>query len=77
MPVPMAVISVPISWLPEHLVETRALDVEDFTLKRQYGLEIAAAALLGRSARRIALDNEQFGFCRVALLAIGEFSGQR
>ena len=61
----------------QHLVHARALDVEDFSAQRQYRLEFAIAALLGAAAGGIALDDEQFGFGRIALLAIGEFAGQR
>ena len=50
MPVPSAVISVPISWLDQHLVEARALDVEDLAAQRQHRLEFAVAALLGGAA---------------------------
>ena len=77
MPVPSAVISVPISWLRQHLVEARALDVEDFAAQRQHGLEFAVAALLGGAAGRVALDDEQFGFGRIAFLAVGELARQR
>src|SRR5262249_56041941 len=38
--------------------------------------ESAVAALLGGAARAIALDDEQFGFGRIALLAIGELARQ-
>src|SRR5262249_2462988 len=61
----------------EHLVHARALDVEDFAAQRQHRLERAIAALLGRAAGAVALDDEQFRFRGVALLAIGEFAGQR
>ena len=50
MPVPSAVISVPISGRAQHLVEARALDVEDLAAQRQDRLEFAVAALLGRAA---------------------------
>ena len=61
----------------QHLVHARALDVEDLSAQRQDGLELAVAALLGRAAGGIALDDEQFRFGRIALLAIGELAGQR
>ncbi len=77
MPVPSAVISVPISCEDEHLVEARALDVEDLAAQRQHRLEGAVAALLGRAAGGIALDEQDLAFRRVALLAIGELAGQR
>ena len=76
MPVPSAVISVPICSEAEHLVEARALDVEDLAAQRQHRLEGAVAALLGGAAGRIALDDEEFGFRRIALLAVGELAGQ-
>ena len=76
MPVPSAVISVPISWLRQHLVEARALDVQDLAAQRQHRLEFAVAALLGGAAGAVALDDEQFGLGRIALLAIGELAGQ-
>ena len=61
----------------EHLVEARALDVEDFSAQGQHGLEGAVAALLGGAAGRIALDEQDLAFRRIALLAIGELAGQR
>ena len=44
--------------------------------KRQHGLVLAVAALLGGAAGRIALDDENLGLGRVALLAVGELAGQ-
>ena len=61
----------------QHLVEARALDVQNLAAQRQHRLEFAVAALLGGAAGRIALDDEQFGFGRIALLAIGELARQR
>src|SRR6185437_5092046 len=61
----------------QHLVEARALDVQNLAPKRQDGLEFTVAALLGGAAGRVALDDEQFGLRRIALLAIGELAGQR
>src|SRR6185312_7330095 len=43
----------------EHLVETRALDVQDLAAQRQHRLEFAVASLLGGAAGGIALDDEQ------------------
>ena len=43
----------------EHPVEARALDVEDLAPQRQDRLEMAVAALLGRAAGAVALDQEQ------------------
>ena len=61
----------------QHLVHARAFDVEDLAAQRQHRLEFAVAALLGGAAGGIALDDEQFGFGRVAFLAIGELARQR
>ena len=61
----------------EHLFDPYALDVENLATQRQDGLDAAVAALLGRAAGRIALHDEQFAARGVALLAIGEFAGQR
>ena len=60
----------------QHLVEARALDVEDLAAQRQHRLELAVAALLGGAAGRIALDDEDLRLRGVALLAIGELAGQ-
>ena len=59
MPVPSAVISVPTSCRRQHLVEARALDVQDLASQRQDRLVLAVAALLGRAAGGIALDDEE------------------
>ena len=61
----------------QHLVETHALDVEDLAAQRQDRLELAVAALLGAAAGAVALDDEQLGLGRIALLAIGELARQR
>ncbi|EEF93854.1 hypothetical protein CATMIT_01509, partial [Catenibacterium mitsuokai DSM 15897] len=60
----------------EHTVEARALDVEDLALERQDRLGLAVAALLGRAACGVALDDEQFAQRRVFFLAVGELAGQ-
>ena len=60
----------------QHLIEPRPLDIQDLTLERQNRLILAVAALLRRPASTVALDQEQFGFFRVALLTIGQFAGQ-
>jgi hypothetical protein len=75
MPVPSAVIRVTISWL-EHLVEAGLLDVEDLAAQRQDRLELAVAALLGRAAGGVALDDVDFAQGRVLFLAVGELAGQ-
>src|ERR1043166_8510053 len=43
----------------EHLVDARLLDVENLAFERQDRLELPVAALLGRAAGRIALDDGQ------------------
>ena len=60
----------------EHLVEAGALHVQDLAAERQDRLGAAVAALLGRAAGRIALDDEQLRLGRVAFLAVGELAGQ-
>ena len=76
MPQPSAVISVPTSADDEHLVEARLLDVEDLALERQDRLRAPIAALLGRAAGRIALDDEDLRQRRILLLAVGELARQ-
>ena len=44
--------------------------------QRQHRLERAVAALLGRAAGRVALDQVQLAVLGVALLALGELAGQ-
>src|SRR5579872_2241977 len=61
----------------QHLVEPRTLDIENLAAQRQHRLEFAIAALLGAAAGGIALDDEQFGFGGIALLAVGQLAGER
>ena len=59
----------------EDVLDGRLLDIEDLTAQRQDGL-MAHAALLGRAACRVTLNQEQFGvFAAGALLTIREFCG--
>ncbi len=60
----------------QHLLQPRLLDVEDLALQRQDRLEAAVAALLGRAAGGVALDQEDLGLRRVLLLAIGQLARQ-
>src|SRR2546425_7942865 len=60
----------------QHLVEAGTLDVEDLALQRKDRLEAAVAALLGRAAGAVALDDEEFALRRIALLAVGELAPQ-
>ena len=61
----------------QHLVDPRLLDVEDLAAQRQHRLGRAVAALLGRAAGRVALDDEQLGQRRVLDRAVGELARQR
>src|SRR5262245_17999296 len=56
----------------EHLVVTRLLGVDDLSAQRQDRLRLAISSLLGRSASRIALDEENLAKLRIALGAIRE-----
>ena len=60
----------------EHLVVAGLLDVEDFALERQDGLEAAIAALLGGAAGAFALDEIEFAAVGIALAAVGQLAGQ-
>ena len=77
MPVPSAVISVPISWLDSILSKRARSTLRILPRKRQHRLEGAVARLLGRAAGAVALDQEQLGLGGIALLAVGELAGQR
>ncbi len=60
----------------EDLVDPRLLDVDDLAAQRQHRLGVAIAALLGRAAGGITLDDEQLGQGRVADGAVGELARQ-
>ncbi len=60
----------------DQLVEARLLDVEHLAAQRQDRLELAIAPLLGRAARRIALDDEDLRERRILLLAVGQLARQ-
>src|SRR6266481_2091159 len=60
----------------EHLVVPRLFDVKNFALERQDRLVFPVAAHFCGAARGFALDDEQFAPRRIALLALGQFSGQ-
>ena len=60
----------------ERLVEAGLLHVQDLAPQGQDGLERAVAALLGRAAGGVALDEVQLARSGVALLAVGELAGQ-
>src|SRR5690606_10031489 len=61
----------------EHLVEARALDVEDLAAEREDRLRAAMAALLGRAAGRITLDDVELADRGVLALAVGELARER
>jgi hypothetical protein len=61
----------------KHLVEARALDVQNLAAQRQHRLKSAVACLFRGPAGGIALDDEQLGFRGIALLAVGELAGKR
>src|SRR5207244_5867086 len=61
----------------QHLVEARLFDVEDLALERKNRLEAPVATLLRRSTCRVALDEEDLGPFRIALLTVCELSGKR
>ncbi len=58
----------------EHLVEARALDVEDLAAQGQHGLVLAITGLLGRAAGGVTFDNEDFRLGGIALGTVGELA---
>src|SRR3546814_1607078 len=58
------------------LVGRGAGDVQGLAAQRQHGLGLAVARLLGRAARRIALDEEDLGTGGGAARAVGELARQ-
>jgi hypothetical protein len=60
----------------ERLVDTRLFDADDLAPERQDGLVAPVAALLGRAARRVALDEVQLALGRITLGAVGELAGK-
>ena len=61
----------------QHAIEAHLLDVQDLALERQDRLKAAVAALLGRAAGALTLDDEQLALARVALLTVGQLARQR
>ena len=74
MPVPSAVISVTISCAGQHLLEARLLDVQDLPAQREDRLVAPVAALLGRAACGVTLDDVELALGRVLALAVGELA---
>src|SRR6185436_7781909 len=60
----------------EHLGKRHPLGVHYFAAERQNRLLGAVAPLLGRSARRIAFDDEQLAVITIGSGAITELAGQ-
>ena len=60
----------------QDLVQARLLDVEDLAAQRQDRLEATVAALLGRAAGRVALDDVELAAGRIAFLAVGQLARQ-
>ena len=58
------------------LVLRRRSDVEDLAAQRQHGLRFPVARLLGGTAGRVTLDDEQFGAILLRGRAIGELAGK-
>ena len=75
-PVPIAVISAWTSLFWRTLSIRALLDVEDLAAQRQHRLRVAVAALLGRAAGGVALDDEDLGQRRVLDRAVGELARQ-
>ena len=61
----------------EHLLEARLLDVQDLAAQREDGLVAPVAALLGRAACGVTLDDVELALARVPALAVGELARQR
>jgi hypothetical protein len=76
MPQPSAVISVPISVRASILSKRAFSTFRILPLRGRIAWVSPVAALLGRAAGRVALDEEELGQRRVALLAIRELAGQ-
>ena len=53
-----------------------ALDVQDLAAQGQNRLDIAATAILGRTACGVTLDDEQLGHLGIAHGAVGQLAGQ-
>src|SRR5690606_34160340 len=60
----------------QQAVKARLFDVQDLAAQRQDGLEFTVAALFGRAAGRVALDNVEFAQGGVFFLAVGQLAGQ-
>ena len=61
----------------ERAVVTHALDVQNLAAQGQNRLDVSATAVLGRTACRVALYDEELGQLGIAHRAVGELAGQR
>ncbi len=62
--------------MPEHLVGTHLLHVQDLAAQGEDGLEAPVAPLLCRAARAVALDDEDLRLVGITRGAVGELAGQ-
>ena len=77
MPQPSAVTRSASSLFSSTFASRRALGVQHLAAQRQNRLPRAIAALLRRSAGRIALDDEELALLAAGLRAVAELAGQR
>ena len=75
-PVPIAVISAWISWLESTLSMRAFSTLMILPRSGRIACALPVAALLGRAAGGVALDDEELGEGRVAHRAVGELAGQ-
>src|SRR5439155_12143845 len=61
----------------EHLVKSRALDIQDLAAQREDRLVVAVARLLGAAAGAVAFDDKDLALGGIALLAVCELAGKR
>ncbi len=52
------------------------LHIQDFSAKRQNGLEVAVAPLLGRATGGVTLDEEYLAVLGILVRAVGQLAGQ-
>ena len=60
----------------EHFVKAGFFHVQNFAFERQNRLVFAIAPLFGRTARRVTLDDEDFGQSRIFFLTVSQFTRQ-
>ena len=61
----------------ERAMVTNTFDVQNLAAQGQNRLDVSAAAVLGRTACRVALYDEELGELGIAHRAVGELAGQR